>query len=51
MIGSAHPAIGVDIHPLIVVADEQLQPVAVGERDDGVGTDATLDLGKQSQTI
>ena len=40
------PAVRVDIDTLILVAQQHLHAVRVGEDDDRVGLDATLDLEK-----
>ncbi len=39
-----HLAVGVDVDALVVVAEQQLHPVGVGQRDDGVGHDGPLGM-------
>lgn len=39
------PPVRVDIHALVLVAQQHLHAIGVGEEDDGVGGDLTLDLG------
>lgn len=44
-------AVSVDVNALVLVADQHLGPGAVGQNDDGVGTDRTLDLQETPQVL
>ena len=37
MLAAAHLAVGVDVNPLVVIAEQKLHAVGVGEGDDSVG--------------
>ena len=41
-------SVGVDVDALVLVADQQLDAVRVGQDDDGVGLDVGLDLNEGS---
>lgn len=41
------PAVRVDVDTLILIAQQHLHAVRVGEEDDGVGCDLALDLGRR----
>lgn len=43
------PPVGVHINPFILIAHQELHAVRVGEDDDRVGFDATLDLKKGTE--
>ena len=44
-------AVGVDVDTLVIVAEQQLHPVRVGQRDDRVGGDGTLGVLRDMDII
>ena len=44
-------AVSVDIDALVIVAEEELHPVGVGEGDDGVGGDGALGVLRQVDVV
>lgn len=43
------PAVGVDIHPLILIADKHFHPIRFGQDDDGMRSDVALNLGDEER--
>ena len=44
-------AVSVDIDALVIVAEEELHPISVGEGDDGVGGDGALGVLRQVDVV